>query len=163
MFGPALEAGPQSSENITFSVETCDTNGDLWTSAEDVRVVVKDPVGRNVRCKVFHVKQALYQVSFVRAISGIYKIDVSINSGSIEGSPFSVTVSQVVAPRNCIAKGSSLTDGKQSEGLSVFSVELRDMVGDDFEGKCRLDIDMKVSRLFLRRDLVFKREKKKKK
>jgi hypothetical protein len=41
------------------------------------------------------VKQASYQVSYVRAIAGTYKIDVSVNGNSVKGSPFAVVASQV--------------------------------------------------------------------
>lgn len=41
-----------------------------------------------------------------------------------------------------MAKGSALSDSKQSEGVAVFSIELRDLVGDEFVGKCRVEPSM---------------------
>lgn len=94
VYGPGVEPGNQSTESVSFSIETMDSVGELWTTAEDVRVTAKDPSGRNLRCKVFHVKQATYQVSLVRAVAGTYRVDVAINNASLP-TPFLVQVDQV--------------------------------------------------------------------
>ncbi len=63
-----------------------------------------------------------------------------MNDQKAGASPYAATASQVVVPKNCVAKGSALADGKRSEGVAIFSVELRDLVGDAFVGACRVQV-----------------------
>jgi ankyrin repeat protein len=134
--GVGVTGGPQSMEPVTCTLETIDNRGELWTTAESVAAIVRDPLGKKLRVKVFHVKPGRYDITYPRALAGRYTIDVTVNDQKAGASPYSVVATQVVAAKNCIAKGSALADGKRSEGVAIFSVELRDLVGDPFVGAC---------------------------
>lgn len=140
--GEGIEDGVQSMSPVTFVVETRDSKGNLWTTAEDVEAIIRDPSGKKVRCKTFHTSQGRYEVSYKRPYAGTYNVQVKVSGNPVWSVPKEVKAIATPSPELCIAKGSALENGKVSGGLVMFAIEVYDQMGDPFEGKCSLNVSI---------------------